>query len=157
MKPTDNRAVAYIRVSTKRQHAEGYSPEDQREAIAAYAKTNGLEILKWFEEAKSAYNRLDDRTAYHAMCSFIAENNITNVIYKFTDRATRNMPHLVQLESFGINIHNLERGHGFNPADPDDYQDTADEERRAVAAKEESARTRKKVKDATALMVRGFT
>ena len=152
-KGMDNTAVAYVRVSTKRQHAEGYSPESQRESITAYAAAHGLNIVKWFEESKSGYN-LNARTAYYAMLSFIVENNITHVLYKFADRAARNLPDWVQLEDLGVNLHNLERGRSFNPSDPDDYQTTADEERRIVTAKEESARTRKKVKDAVKLMVK---
>lgn len=152
MKPA-NTAVAYVRVSTKRQHAEGYSPESQRESLAAYATAHGLNIVKWFEESKSGYN-LNARTAYYAMLSFIVEKNIAHVLYKFADRAARNLPDWVHLEDLGVNLHNLERGHSFNPSDPDDYQSTADEERRIVTAKEESVRNRIRVRDARELMAK---
>ena len=153
MKPTDSRAVAYIRVSTRRQDAEGYSPESQRSAIAAYATKEGLEVKQWFEESASGY-KLNARTAYYTMLSFIVERKISHVIYKFADRAARNLPDWVELEKLGVHLHNLERGKSFNPSNPDDYQATADEERRIVTAKEESGRTRKKVKDAYAQMVK---
>jgi site-specific DNA recombinase len=152
MKPA-NTAVAYVRVSSKRQEAEGYSPESQHSAITAYAKKEGLEIEQWFEESASGY-KLNARTAYYAMLSFIGERKISHVIYKFADRAARNLPDWVELEKLSVHLHNLERGKSFNPSNPDDYQATAEEERRIVTAKEESGRTRKKVKDATAQMVK---
>jgi site-specific DNA recombinase len=153
-KISDRSAVAYIRVSTKRQDVEGYSPESQRAAIEAYAKKEGLDIREVFEETKSGFNNLEARARYYAMLAFIGEKKICHVIYKFADRVARNLPDFVKLESLGVHMHNLERGKSFNPSDPDDYQATADEERRIVSAKEESARTRKKVKDAVRLMVK---
>jgi len=42
MKPTDNRGVAYVRVSTKRQDAEGYLP--QSPALQASLTSS---IMRW--------------------------------------------------------------------------------------------------------------
>ncbi|MCX6567038.1 MAG: recombinase family protein [Candidatus Aminicenantes bacterium] len=152
MKKSNDQAVAYVRVSTKRQDEEGYSPESQHEAITAYAKKGGLTIRRWFEEAASGY-KLNARTEYYQMLSFVMKEKISHVIYKFADRVARNLPDFVALEKLGVHLHNLERGKSFNPSDPDDYQETADEERRIISAKEETARSRKRMMDSVRLMV----
>ena len=40
---------AYIRVSTVKQGEHGSSLQEQRDAIAAFATRNGLQIASWFE------------------------------------------------------------------------------------------------------------
>jgi DNA invertase Pin-like site-specific DNA recombinase len=150
----NNSAVAYVRVSTKRQEAEGYSPESQREAITAYAKKEGLKIKRWFEESASAYTGKAQRKEYYAMLAFVLAEKIPNVIYRFADRASRRLDDFVELEKLGVNLHNLETGKSFNPSNPDDYQATADEEHRIVTAKAQSADTRKKVLDSVKLLVK---
>jgi hypothetical protein len=126
-KISDRSAVCYVRVSTKKQSDQGYSPESQRAAIEAYARAQGLDIKRWFEETKSSFNNLQARTAYYAMLVFIEENKISNVIYKFADRIARNLPDFIKLEELGVHLHNLERGHSFNPNEHADYQATAEE------------------------------
>ena len=46
-------AIAYTRVSTKRQKSSGLGLEAQREAIERFAKAEGLTISAWFSEAES--------------------------------------------------------------------------------------------------------
>lgn len=45
MKPTDRRAVAYIRVSTSKQGSSGLGVEAQRHAIRRFAEAEGFELL----------------------------------------------------------------------------------------------------------------
>lgn len=44
-------AVGYVRVSTSKQKEEGGSLEEQREALAFYAATNGLDLVAVYEDA----------------------------------------------------------------------------------------------------------
>ena len=156
--PVNNRAVGYARVSTKRQDAEGYSLEDQQAAISAYAKQNGLEIVKWFQEAASAW-KPDVREEFNAMVQYvddrqyIPDQKICHAVYKYADRNSRNLPDFIKLEKLGIHLHNLESGRSFNPSNPDDYEATANEEHRIVDGKKFSGLTSKKVRDAVKLMV----
>ncbi len=49
--------IAYTRVSTIRQSAEGVSLAEQRRAISAYALSNGLTVRTWHEEITTAAKR----------------------------------------------------------------------------------------------------
>ena len=44
----------YVRVSSKEQAEQGFSPEAQRVGIYAFARSNGFDIVKEFEEAETA-------------------------------------------------------------------------------------------------------
>ncbi len=49
-----SRFYAYTRVSTVKQGDKGVSLQEQHSAIARYAKTQSLQITKWFEEVLTA-------------------------------------------------------------------------------------------------------
>ena len=61
MKNSD--AVTYVRVSTKDQD-EKYSPEVQLTSCRAYARAEGLNIIKEFRDARSGY-KLNARIEYY--------------------------------------------------------------------------------------------
>lgn len=50
---TYNKAVGYIRVSTKQQGKSGLGLEAQRAAIAAFAEREGIHVERWFSEAET--------------------------------------------------------------------------------------------------------
>jgi DNA invertase Pin-like site-specific DNA recombinase len=47
-------AVMYTRVSTKEQEKEGFSIEAQEKLLRGYARQNGFEVLKEFQDAETA-------------------------------------------------------------------------------------------------------
>jgi len=49
--------IAYIRVSTERQGAEGVSLAEQQRSITRYANHQGLVITAWHEERRTAAKR----------------------------------------------------------------------------------------------------
>ena len=53
-----NSAVAYYRVSTQRQGRSGLGIEAQRAAVARFAETEGITILKEFTEVEPARARM---------------------------------------------------------------------------------------------------
>jgi len=82
-------AVAYIRVSTKRQ--EEISPETQREHISRYAESRGYEILEWFEESQSGWRKNKPRSEFERMDQFLASHpDISAVLLYKLDRLARN-------------------------------------------------------------------
>jgi len=50
---TSNQAVAYVRVSTSQQGRSGLGLEAQREAIRAFADSEGLEVARWVTEVET--------------------------------------------------------------------------------------------------------
>mgnify|MGYP000889066313 CR=1 FL=1 len=54
-------AVGYVRVSTSKQVEEGGSLEEQREALAFYAATNGLDLVAVYEDAGVSGAKDEDR------------------------------------------------------------------------------------------------
>ncbi len=68
-----NKAVAYIRVSTKDQ-VDNESIDTQRQRITQYADQNGLEIVKWFIEEGRSGKTVGKRPAVKDMLFYLARN-----------------------------------------------------------------------------------
>ena len=142
---SDNRAVAYIRVSTKGQD-EKFSPEVQEDSCRQYARNNHLKIIKEFREARSGW-KLNARVEFYKMLDFIKTQKISNVIFAFGDRISRNTEDYVLLKGTKVRFHNAISGTSFDPNDPNDFEETAAFEHDQVDAKKSSAKTRRKVID----------
>jgi Resolvase, N terminal domain len=62
--PLMKRAFSYVRVSSAGQSAEDRDGiPRQKEAIRKYAATNGIRIVRWFEDSVSGKKDLDNRPA----------------------------------------------------------------------------------------------
>lgn len=89
------KCCGYVRVSTEEQ-LEGYSLEFQAEEIKKYAKQNGYEIVKIYEErgesGKSLY-----RTQLQQMVKDLYENKFEAILIWKVDRISRNLLDLMQL------------------------------------------------------------
>lgn len=83
------RYFAYIRVSTTKQGQEGVSLEAQRDAITRYAQTNSLEIIRWFEEQKTAAKR--GRPTFIQMLKALRKKAADGVLIHKIDRSARNL------------------------------------------------------------------
>ncbi|MCT4621133.1 MAG: recombinase family protein [Marinisporobacter sp.] len=110
----ENQAIAYIRVSTKKQKEKGNSPEVQRRYAEEYAKINGLEIIEYVEESKSAskivvdqcdfdssiFSGLKNRPALLKLLANANKNNHRHLIVSSRDRLARNMEVYVGIKYF---------------------------------------------------------
>lgn len=97
---------AYIRVSTAKQSERGVSLQEQRDAIANYAKRHGLEISEWFEERVTAAKR--GRTIFNQMLRLLQKRKVEGVIIHKIDRSARNLrdwAELGELIDRGITVH----------------------------------------------------
>lgn len=104
------RYFGYIRVSTPRQ-GEGVSPEEQRNAIKAFAARRDFNIIAWFEEKKTAAKR--GRPIFNRMLRLLAHGDADGVIIHKIDRSTRNLwdwAYLGDLLDKGIEVHFVHDG-----------------------------------------------
>lgn len=80
---------AYIRVSTAKQGQYGSSLQEQRDAIAAFAKRHDLSISEWFEDRETAAKK--GRTQFMRMMTALEKRKAAGVILHKIDRGARNL------------------------------------------------------------------
>jgi DNA invertase Pin-like site-specific DNA recombinase len=86
-----NRAVGYVRVSTEEQATQGLSIPAQEEAIVAYARMKGLELVEVIVDAGVSGGRpLGARPGGQRLLAMLAEGAATHVIALRLDRLFRN-------------------------------------------------------------------
>jgi len=101
-----NQYFAYVRVSTTRQGEHGVSLQEQRDAIARYARHGGLEILRWFEEQETAAKR--GRPVFGQMLKELRKGGVRGVLIHKIDRSARNLKDwadLGELIDAGVEVH----------------------------------------------------
>lgn len=101
-----NSYFAYVRVSTVKQGEQGVSLQEQRTAIAAYAKHQGLVITEWFEEKETAAKK--GRVQFGTMLEQLRNGDASGVIIHKIDRSARNLTDwatIGELADSGIKIH----------------------------------------------------
>lgn len=85
-KPALKRAFAYLRVSGESQ-VEGDGFPRQRAAIKKWAETNGVRIVRWFEEkGVSGSTEGVDRPAFQEMLTALLSNGTRTVLIERLDR-----------------------------------------------------------------------
>ena len=100
-----NECFGYIRVSTAKQ-GEGVSLQAQKDAIQAFADTNGLVITQWFEEKETAAK--SGRPIFSSMIKQLYKGAVANLIIHKIDRSARNLADWAKigdLSDAGINVH----------------------------------------------------
>ncbi|MEP0191932.1 MAG: recombinase family protein [Erythrobacter sp.] len=99
------KAVAYLRVSTDRQGKSGLGLEAQREAVARYAKTAGLELLEEFVEVETGKGTmaLAKRPQLLAALSEAKKQKAKLVMAKL-DRLARNVHFVSGLMETGVDF-----------------------------------------------------
>lgn len=99
-----NKAVAYIRVSSKEQE-KGGSLSAQEKLLRLYAKQQGLEIVECFREAMTA--KKAGRKQFNAMLKYFKTNkDVRKLLVEKTDRITRNFKDVVDLDEIcGLELH----------------------------------------------------
>ncbi len=84
-----NKALLYVRVSTKEQELEGFSLDAQEKLGLEYAKRKGLEIVKRWKVSESAWSV--SRTSFNLMIDYAKKHpEIEHIIFDIADRMTRN-------------------------------------------------------------------
>lgn len=96
-----SRAVVYLRVSTSQQGKSGLGLEAQREAVAAYAKANGLEIVAEHVEIESG-KRTDRPQLAAALAQ--AQRIKGKLIVAKLDRLARNVAFISRLMDAGVDF-----------------------------------------------------
>jgi DNA invertase Pin-like site-specific DNA recombinase len=85
------KVVAYVRVSGRGQ-VDGDGPERQRQAIARYAKANGLLVSEEFSDLGiSGTRELADRPGLAALLDRLGSNGVRTVIVERADRLARDL------------------------------------------------------------------
>lgn len=85
-----NKAVIYVRVSSKEQEREGFSIPAQKKLLNDYALNNNLCVVKVFEESESA--KTAGRSQFKAMLSFLETHpEVEHILVEKTDRLYRNL------------------------------------------------------------------
>ena len=86
-----DKALLYLRVSSKEQEREGYSLDAQEKLGREYAAKRNLTIVKIWKVAESAWSPKKDRRAFNQMVDYAKIHpEIVNIIFDITDRMTRN-------------------------------------------------------------------
>ncbi len=85
--------VAYIRVSTQEQEAQG-TPENQKNAIKAFAISRKLKVDEWPEEQESTLN--PDRPKYQRMMDMVRTGEVDTIIVAALDRFSRDQIEILQ-------------------------------------------------------------
>ena len=94
-------AVAYARVSSKKQEDTGFSIPAQIQLFKTYSERVNLKIVKIFEENKTGGKV--GRKVYNEMLAYLKEHNIKDVLVEKTDRIYRNFKDYVVLEDLTQN------------------------------------------------------
>ncbi|WP_300295610.1 recombinase family protein [Ferrovibrio sp.] len=83
--------IGYIRVSSRQQHERGLGERVQREAIEAYVKANGQQVIRWFSEVGSATRdpEEDERKKLFQAIRECQKYGAALIVWDF-DRITRN-------------------------------------------------------------------
>lgn len=96
-----NLGYGYIRVSTTRQEAEGYSLEAQTDSIKAFCKARGIELKGVFTDALSG--KRADRPELNEALRMCKLQGATLVVAKI-DRLTRDLHFLTSLQKEQVNF-----------------------------------------------------
>jgi site-specific DNA recombinase len=84
------KAVIYVRVSSKEQEREGFSIPAQKKYLNEYALKNDLTVVKIFEESESAKSA--GRSQFKKLIEFLSENHdVCHLLVEKTDRLYRNL------------------------------------------------------------------
>lgn len=106
------KAVMYVRVSSKEQAEQGFSPEAQRVCLYDFARRNSFDVVKEFEEAESAKG--SKRKEFAAMLEYVKARKIEHILVEKTDRLHRNFTDYVAIEEltekYGVTVYFVKEG-----------------------------------------------
>lgn len=109
---TSSKAVTYVRVSSKEQHEQGYSPDAQKRLLYTFARQNGFEVVEEFEDAETA--KQAGRTAFNAMLTYVRTHGVKTILVEKTDRLQRNFADYVKVDELikecDVTVHLVKEG-----------------------------------------------
>jgi site-specific DNA recombinase len=95
--------IAYCRVSTEEQAAEGFSIDGQAEKLRAYAELHDLGPVMLIEDPGRSGKNLE-RPGLQQLLAMVEQGRVTNVLVWRLDRLSRNLGDLILLaDTFGKN------------------------------------------------------
>ncbi|MBL8065637.1 MAG: recombinase family protein [Chthonomonadaceae bacterium] len=100
--------VAYARVSSKEQEAEGFSIDSQVRLLRSYAAERGIDLEQVFVEAETA--KRAGRKAFGEMVRFLAQNPGRVILVEKVDRLYRNFADYVKVDSLRVELHFVKEG-----------------------------------------------
>jgi site-specific DNA recombinase len=111
--------IIYVRVSTEDQKEHGYSLDSQRELLILFAKKQGWNVLRVFEDDFSAWKGFD-RPGYNKLKQFIVDNkkSINGLIFtqwsRFSRETTEALVEIRRLRRLGIEPNAIEQWIDFS-------------------------------------------
>ena len=99
-----NKAVVYVRVSSKEQKQEGNSIPAQKKLLKEFARKEGYTVVKEFEDDETA--KSEGRDGFGKMVEFLKENKkVSTLIVEKTDRLYRNFKDYVTIDELGVTVY----------------------------------------------------
>src|SRR3979490_1191023 len=144
------RAVAYLRVSTRQQQRSGLGIEAQRAAIERFAATESLTILAEFVEFESGKgaDALDKRPQLAAALAAAKVSKCSVVVAKL-DRLSRDVAFVAGMMAQRVPFIVAELGRDADPFMLHLYAALAEKERRLISERTKAALAAKKAAGAT--------
>lgn len=95
-----DKAIAYYRVSTQKQGKSGLGLNAQKSAVASFAKSRGLRIVREFKEVETGTSKRERTTIFEAI-EATKEQDAVLLIAKL-DRLSRNLHFITGLMESGV-------------------------------------------------------
>lgn len=143
-------AVSYLRVSTEKQGKNGLGIEAQRERIARFAATEGLQVAHEFVEVETGKgsNALERRPILREALAAAKKLRAPVVVAKL-DRLSRDTHFITGLMAQRVKFIVAELGSDIEPFMLQIYAAVAEEERRKISLRTKEALAAKKAAGAT--------
>ena len=140
MSATPRTLVSYLRVSTDRQGKSGLGLEAQRKAVAAFAASNGFELVAEFVEVATGKgaDALDRRPQLAAALAAARKAKCAVVVAKL-DRLSRDVAFVAGLMAQRVPFLVAELGEGVDPFVLHLYAALAEKERAMISARTKAA------------------
>lgn len=135
--------ISYLRVSTKKQGSSGLGLEGQRDIIAAFAKSHGLEVVAEYCDVESGAN--DDRPQLATAMSHARRIKGTVIVAKL-DRLSRDVEFIAGTMKRGVPFVVAMLGLGVDPFTLHIYAALAQKEREFISERTKAALAAKKAR-----------
>ncbi len=139
------RVIAYLRVSTQRQHRSGLGIDAQRSAVDRFAATESLKVIAEFVEAETGkgFDALDRRPQLAAALAAAKAAKCSVVVAKL-DRLSRDVAFVAGLMAQRVPFIVAELGRDADPFMLHLYAALAEKERRLISERTKAALGAKK-------------
>src|SRR5213596_674742 len=144
-----DKAIAYLRVSTKQQHRSGLGIEAQRAAVTRFAEAEGLAVIAEYVEAETGKgaDALDRRPQLAAALSAARAAKCSVVVAKL-DRLSRDVAFVAGLMAQRVPFIVAELGRDADPFMLHLYAALAEKERRLISERTKAALAAKRASGA---------